>query len=124
MIHEMAHVTHRHAIRSVIQNTGVIVLNATLAGDMTSITSLAASIPTLLLESGYSRMFEIEADEAVAHFFLKKQWPIKFYEDILLKITKGGPDSGSADLISTHPDVQKRIQRLRALISEKKIPDT
>ena len=115
LIHEISHVTHRHAIRAIIQNTGVVVLISLLAGDVTSITSLAASVPTLLLESGYSRQFEIEADAAVGYYFLAKDWPLKPYEDILLRITKGTPGSDHADLLSTHPDIQERIDRLRNL---------
>lgn len=115
LIHEIAHVTHRHAMRSVIQNTGVVVLISFLAGDVTSITSLAASIPTLLLESGYSRKFEIEADMAVGHYFLSRGWPILPYENILTRITKEGPQSEYADLLSSHPDIQERITRLRNL---------
>ena len=95
LIHEISHVTHRHSLRSVIQNTGVVVLISLLAGDVTSVTSLAASIPTLLLESGYSRQFEIEADEAVGLYFLSKGWPVKAYEDILLRITKDKSQSDS-----------------------------
>ena len=115
LIHEISHVTHRHAMRSVIQNTGVVLLISLLVGDVTSITSLAASIPTLLLETGYSRRFEIEADMAVGRYFLSRNWPIKPYEDILLRITGTGPASRQIDLFSTHPDVRERIERLRRL---------
>lgn len=113
LVHEISHITHRHAVRSVIQNTGVVLLISLLAGDVSSITSLAASIPTLLLESGYSRRFEIEADAAVGLYFLNKGWPLKFYEDILIRIVKDPAQPGHSDIFSTHPDLKERIERLK-----------
>jgi Zn-dependent protease with chaperone function len=113
LVHEIAHVTQRHAVRSVIQNTGVVVLISLLAGDVSSITSLAAGIPTLLLESGYSRAFEIEADRAVGRYFVRKGWPLKPYEDILIRIVKPADSSGYPSFLSTHPDLKKRIERLQ-----------
>ncbi len=119
LIHEMAHVQQRHGLRSVIQNTGVFLLVSMLVGDVTSITSLAASIPTLLVEMGYSRKFETEADQEVGKYFLAKGWDVKAFEDILIRITKGEPRSNGTELISTHPDTLKRIQALKQFVSER-----
>lgn len=118
LIHEMTHVINRHSLRSVIQNTGVVLLISMLAGDVTSITSLAASIPTLLAESGYSRKFETEADEAVGTYFILRSWDIKPFEDILKRITRARPELSGSQLISTHPQTQKRISHLRNFISQ------
>ncbi len=115
-IHETAHVIHRHGIRSVIQNTGVVLLVSLLVGDLASITSFSATIPTLLLESGYSRKFETEADEAVGNYFLSKNQSLKFYEDILIRITKDHPGLKGTEFISTHPETQRRIDHLRKLV--------
>ncbi len=118
LVHEMAHIINRHGIRSVIQNTGVVLLISMLAGDVTSITSLAASIPTLLVESGYSRDFETEADEAVGLYFKSKGWDIKPFEDMLIRITKEKPGMEGGQFISSHPETKKRIQHLRQFISQ------
>ncbi|MEJ2689537.1 MAG: M48 family metallopeptidase [Deltaproteobacteria bacterium] len=63
--HECAHVENRHALRSLLQNTGALFLVSALVGDVASMTSVAGSLPTLLVETGYSRIFEHQADEAV-----------------------------------------------------------
>jgi len=50
--HEIAHVKHRHALRNILQSTGVFFLVTLLAGDMTSITSFAAFLPAGVREGG------------------------------------------------------------------------
>ncbi len=120
LIHEMAHVQHRHGLRSVIQNTGVFLLVPMLVGDVASITSLAASIPTLLVEMGYSRKFETEADQEVGNYFLAKGWDVKPFEEILVRITGETLRSNGTEFISTHPDTVKRIQALKQFISERR----
>ena len=118
LIHEMAHVINRHGLRSVIQKTGVVLLISMLVGDVTSITSLAASIPTLLVESGYSRRFETEADEAVGKYFMSKGWDLQPFEDILIRITKDRSKIKGDRLISTHPQTRERIKYLRKFVSQ------
>ncbi|MCP3873282.1 MAG: M48 family metallopeptidase [Desulfobacteraceae bacterium] len=120
LVHEMAHVIHRHGLRSVIQNTGVVLLISMLVGDIASITSLAASIPTLIVESGYSRKFETQADEAVGLHFMSKGLDIKFFENILIRITKEKPGLKGSKFLSTHPETIERIKHLQNFISHAK----
>ena len=68
LAHEIGHVRGRHAMRLVLQSSGVAVLLTALAGDAVGVTFLAVALPTMLLQSGYSRQFEAEADDyAFAH---------------------------------------------------------
>ena len=113
MLHEMAHVIHRHSLRSLIQNAGVVMVISVLAGDVTSITSLASSIPTMLLETGYSRKFELEADAAAATYYAQHGWPIDPYINMLLRISGDHGDTTMTEFLSTHPGVQHRVQALR-----------
>ncbi len=113
LVHEIAHVTQRHAARSIIQNTGLFVLISLLAGDGASITGLAVSIPTLLLESGYSQQFETEADARVADYFMEKGWDIKFFEDILIRLTQNDSELPGQTFVSTHPGIEQRIASLK-----------
>src|SRR4029077_985450 len=53
LAHEIGHVRNRHGLRLALQATGLSALIAALAGDAVSITSLAATLPTALLQSGY-----------------------------------------------------------------------
>ena len=68
LAHEIGHVRGRHAMRLVLQNSGLAVLLTALAGDAVGVTFLAVALPSMLLQSGYSRQFETEADDyAFAH---------------------------------------------------------
>ena len=68
LAHEIGHVRGRHAMRMVLQNSVVAVLMTALAGDAVGVTFLVVAVPSMLLQSGYSRKFEAEADDyAFAH---------------------------------------------------------
>lgn len=113
ILHEIGHIENRHGIRSVLQNTGVFFLISAIAGDMVSVSSVAGSFPTLLVESGYSRKFEKEADEFSAKFFINKGWSTKPFQNILKRLTKAkGP---GVDMIATHPGAEERIKLLQSL---------
>jgi Zn-dependent protease with chaperone function len=55
--HEITHVKKRHALRSILQSTGIFFLVTMLTGDITSIANFASFLPALLIENGYSRDF-------------------------------------------------------------------
>jgi Zn-dependent protease with chaperone function len=120
LAHEIGHVRNRHALRAALQATGVAVLVSTLAGDAGSITSLAVTLPTTLLQSGYSREFETEADD-YAFQRLREVGisPAAFAEIMTLfqKEQAKRPGDNSRDYFSTHPATAKRIERARAAAS-------
>ncbi len=63
LAHEIGHVHERHTLRHVLQTSAAGVLVAAVLGDVVSATSYAvAAVPTFLLNAGYSRAFEREAD--------------------------------------------------------------
>ncbi|NJL59857.1 MAG: M48 family metallopeptidase [Desulfobacteraceae bacterium] len=113
LAHEIAHVEHRHGIRSVVQNAGVFLVISILVGDITSITSLAATLPTLLVEAGYSRQFEKEADRAAGNYLIRKGLGTADYRNILVRATKDQQSVPS--LISTHPHTEERVKYLQSL---------
>lgn len=113
--HEMAHVEKRHGLWSVFQSTGLFLLVAALAGDVTSITSTAAILPTILAESGYSRQFEREADEEAGRYLIQKGWTTRPFQQILLSLSKKAPEYAGLSIISTHPPTSERVANLRRL---------
>jgi len=117
LVHEMAHVEKRHGLRSVFQNSGVFLLVAAVVGDVASITSVAASLPTILAESGYSRKFEREADEAAGLYLIRKGWTTKPYQDILLRLSENMLRYPGQSLLSSHPEAEDRVKHLQALES-------
>lgn len=118
LVHEVAHVQNRHAIRHALQQLGVFALVSISMGDITSITSVATTLPMILVESGYSRDFEREADDAVIRYFSQKSWNSKPFQEILLSLQQASGHSQQPSFLSTHPGIQERIKRLKELEAE------
>lgn len=115
LAHEIAHVEKRHSLRSVFQSAGVFFLVAALVGDVTSMTSIAASLPTILAETGYSRKFEKEADKAAALYLLNNYGTIKPIIEILQKMAEKHKASSIPSAFSTHPNIEDRVQALKQM---------
>jgi Zn-dependent protease with chaperone function len=122
LAHEIGHVRLRHGLRTAFQGAGIAILVATLAGDALSVTGLAATLPTLLLQTGYSREFETEADDyAFARLKEKGQSPKQFAEmmtlleaDYAKRNKQSAHPGGVMDYVSTHPVTADRIARALA----------
>lgn len=114
--HEIGHVESRHALRSVFQDSFTALLMAGLLGDISSISSMAVALPTILVESRYSQKFELEADD-YAVTFLKNQHiaPAEFAK-ILSHLQKSIPESDDDKFsyLSSHPVMEERIKRITA----------
>ena len=117
LAHEVTHVEKRHGMRMVLQNSGVFFLSAVMLGDVASASSLAASVPTMLIESGYSRDFENEADEGAAHYCVECGWTTSPMRTMLERIAPSG-NPKAVNWISSHPDTAERVRRLMTLEAE------
>ncbi len=114
LAHEIGHVHYRHGLRMALQAAGIAALAAALFGDALSITNLATTIPTVLLQTGYSRGFETEADDYAFGRLKEIGLSPKAFAEMMLLLEKGrGSRSGeeSKDYLSTHPPTAKRIER-------------
>jgi predicted Zn-dependent protease len=122
--HEVGHVLHRHSTRQALQAAGVAALVTALAGDAVSITGLAAAVPTVLLESGYSRQFEEEADDFAfrrmkevglsPRDFARMMSRLEDVEARRHAASKAKGETRVLDYLSTHPATRKRIERALA----------
>jgi predicted Zn-dependent protease len=115
LAHEIGHVRGRHAMRLVLRSSGLAVLLTALAGDAVGVTFLAVALPTMLLQSGYSRQFEAEADDyAFAHMKRHGVSPQAF-ADVMRRLEKetGGTldDDAMMRYLGTHPATAERIRR-------------
>lgn len=118
LAHEIGHVRHRHALRAMLQAAGLAALSAAVLGDVVSITSLAVSVPTAILQRGYSRGFEAQADEyAFARLKAVGISPEAFADVMVLLEKSAGakaePGGHALDYLSTHPATASRIERAR-----------
>ncbi len=64
--HELAHITQRHSLRSAIKSVGIYAIISLALSDVSGLIALLADQGRFLLQQGYSRDFEREAD---AHGF-------------------------------------------------------
>jgi len=122
LAHEMGHVRHRHALRHLLQNSATGLVVAAITGDITSITSLAATLPTALIDASYSRGFEIEADDAAVAYLKRRGIPLTGYTAMLRRLEaehrkksgETGPEKKQSlgDYFSTHPVTEERIRRV------------
>lgn len=112
LAHELVHVRERHGLRHVIQQAGVFMLMSTLLGDMTSLTSLGSTIPMMLVESGYSREFEQEADERACLYFLERGRSVQPYKEVLYRLTKDKDLPALAAFLASHPNPEVRQNSL------------
>jgi Zn-dependent protease with chaperone function len=121
LAHEIGHVRQRHGLRLGLQAVGVAALSAAVLGDAVSISSLAVTLPTALLQSGYSREFEGEADDYAFARLREVSISPKAFADMMALFEKehGKTDSESKDYFSTHPATAKRIARALAAGGER-----
>lgn len=110
LAHELVHVKERHGLRRVFQQAGVFMLISTLLGDVASLTSLGSTLPMILVESGYSRKFERQADADACRYFLAGGRSIKPFKDVLYRLTKDQHLPAMASFLASHPDPEQRLQ--------------
>lgn len=72
LAHEIGHVRERHLLRSVLQNSAILLVVGMLAGDPSGASGMLLAAPVFLLNGHYSRAFEQEAD-AHAHQVLAQR---------------------------------------------------
>ena len=109
LTHEIGHVEYQHGLRSVFQDSMTALFMAGLLGDISSVTSLSVAIPTILVESRYSREFEIEADQYAASFIKAQKMEIEDLIRILTLLEQTHNTEVEFDYLSSHPAMSKRI---------------
>jgi predicted Zn-dependent protease len=124
MAHELGHEQGRHALRHVLQNSAAGLVMATITGDIVSVTSFSATLPTALVDASFSRDFEREADDVAIAYLKQEGIPPKRYADILSRLQaqldarhgKSASDGSKVrNYLSTHPETGERIRRIMAL---------
>lgn len=108
--HEVGHVERRHGLRSLYRSAGVAALAAAVVGDVSQIAGLASFLPQLV-EAGYSRDFEREADVYAKRWLRSKGIPERRFDDLLCRmIAEHGGDDGDGVLryLASHPSGEER----------------
>jgi Zn-dependent protease with chaperone function len=113
LAHELGHVAERHALRSLLQNTGVVLLIAATLGDVTSISSLGATLPATLVQLQYSRRFEREADGYAVALLDDAGRDPEALASVLARLHEESPVGDIPSYLSTHPDPDERAVAIR-----------
>ena len=116
LAHEIGHVVHRHGVRQVLQNSVIMLAITYATGDVASV---VLSFPAMLLQMGYSREFEQEADAFALNYLQENGIAPNHFANILLRLET----SRKIDLeesrqternlyryLSTHPETSERIR--------------
>lgn len=121
LAHELGHARQRHVLRHVLQSSVAGLVMATLTGDLVSITSLAATLPTALVDASFSRSFEREADDAAIAWMKSAGVAPRRYAEILGRLQaqldarhdkETKPINPARNYLSTHPATGERIRRI------------
>jgi len=112
--HELGHVAYRHGMRLVLQQTGVALLASFFLGDVSSSLHAFGALPTMLLQNGYSRAFEQEADDYGIIFCLRAGLGSKPMITLFTRLRKTHPNELPV-WFSSHPDLEERVRHAREL---------
>ena len=113
LAHEAGHHEHHHGMRQALESSAVVVVAGFLFGDLSGTASLSVSVPVLLLESGYSRGKETEADAFAFRLLRERGQSPKAFAEIMRRLTRkhgGGGGDGPLTYLSTHPASEGRIR--------------
>lgn len=113
LAHEAGHVARRHGLRRSIQASALGTLALLVVGDVSSIPSVAAAVPLILAERGYSRAFEREADQ-YARVTLRRHGIDPGHLAALLRRLDPAAEHDHGYL-STHPSTRERAEALLAI---------
>ncbi len=114
LAHEISHVENRHIMRSFLRSTSVAVIIVLITGDMAELTEMAIAIPTFMMEMGYSRDFEREADARAVDLMTAIGEDPAHLADMFELMAKNCDEEDCGNTwLSSHPDTRARIASIR-----------
>lgn len=112
LAHETAHVVYRHGVRNILLNSGLLVIAIAIAGDVVSTTTIG--LPLLLINNGYSREFERQADLYAVEYCKKHHISGTHFVNLYKRLQQKTPGNVPS-LLSTHPADEERIALFSAI---------
>ena len=116
--HEIAHVSRRHGLRSMVDQAGTMLVISAVAGDVGGMAGVLTQGATVALLSAHSRDHERDADAEGARLLaaagLDPHGLIAFFR--LLQAMPGSESPSALAWVSSHPQHGERIAALEALI--------
>jgi Zn-dependent protease with chaperone function len=117
LAHECGHVVHRHALRSVFQNSTVLIVISLITGDVSSATAFGGALPAFLLQSKFSREFENEADAHAVQMMRTAQRNPAQLANLLERLSSKAGETKNKTLsyLSSHPPTAERIEAIKGV---------
>lgn len=113
LAHEIGHIARRHSAETLQTKLGYGLLTFMIFGFEDSVAKQAGSMTSQIMELGYGREMELEADVCAARYLLRLGYPpdasLKFLR-ILLPLEKGRQDSALEKYLRSHPGTEERIR--------------
>ncbi len=114
--HEIGHVVHRHALRQLLQSAAIGTLGLALLGDGTALGGALIALPTLLMDSHYSREFELQADAHAIDLLYLHGIDANALPRMLQRLGERHPELGGWDgWFASHPPTSERLKAAQAL---------
>lgn len=114
LAHELGHLQARHSLQQMIRSTLWLVAVTLYIGDDAGLSDLLGGSTMALIDSGYSRDDEREADAYAVALAQRAGFDPQGLADALATLrTACGQDCDGSSLLSSHPGLTERIERIR-----------
>jgi predicted Zn-dependent protease len=111
LAHEIGHLQERHGVRQVLQSSATALLALGLIGDISSSSSFLAVLPTMLLQSKYSKEFERQADGFAFALLKRDGIPVEALLSLLQRMeSQSDKQGGLPYYLASHPGIQERME--------------
>lgn len=113
LAHELGHLRLNHSMRGMLESSAAALIVAAITGDIASTSTLAATAPTLLLQSKFSRDNESEADRFALDLMRRAGMDSAYLAEILERI-RGSRKGSVPAFLASHPATEERVAAARA----------
>ncbi len=111
--HEFTHINNKHTTRTVFRTLGGKVFLSLLFGNMTDVSAIVIGNTENLTTLGYGRGLEKEADNEGLTLLQQRNINNNGFIDLFKNLKTASGNNDVAEILSSHPDIDKRIAYLK-----------
>ncbi len=111
--HEFTHVENRHTIRTLFRQLGSKVFLSLVLGDATAVGGVIVNNADDLKHLSYSRSLETEADRYGVRLLAERHIDPLGFVRLFQLLKKETPAAPTSEWMSSHPDLNKRIEGIK-----------
>jgi TonB family protein len=119
LAHEVGHIEKRHGLQSVLRSSSALIVVSTITGDLSTLTTFSGTLPFILLQYGYAREFEREADDYAIGLLRDAHIDPVNLARILRRLERERPPKTGNDFsyLSSHPATEERVKFVQSYSS-------